>query len=207
MFMEFDCSIEMPDDKKFDLIFHRQYQQQSVPVYCYVIDGNKQTLKLIGNAFTRVIESNKINFNVRIETPICYCKKPMLRNSYKATDEVVYIEDMMVSINRERVGVALSWTQKDHRIVEGLLITDKCSRKYMVKRIPEIANSLEELPSEIAKVLIANKNKCYDDATKLSREEKIVLLKRIYLELLVEDPLEGTSFDNKILDVFNDLLP
>ncbi len=65
---------------------------------------------------------------------------------------------------------------------------------------------ISDCKGKIANILTRNLKKVTDDATTLTREEKVELLKQIYLSCLVEDCLDGTPFDNKVLDALESIL-
>lgn len=59
--------------------------------------------------------------------------------------------------------------------------------------------------SEILKLIEANKSQVLKDS-ELTRSIKLEILKQVYLRIMVEDPIDGTSFDCSVIDALNNLI-
>ena len=72
---------------------------------------------------------------------------------------------------------------------------------YIERRVIIKTQEHKMKKSTVLKTLSSNKN--YINNSAMSREDKIQILKNVYIDYLSDDPIEGSSFDRKILDALD----
>lgn len=92
------------------------------------------------------------------------------------------------------------WLSKEIAVFQ-LELRQMYRELYIERRVIIKTQEHKMEKSTVLRTLSSNK-KYINDST-MSREDKIQILKNVYIDYLSDDPIEGSSFDRKILDALD----